>query len=385
MKKIGIITINDNINYGNRLQNLAVELLLKNMGFEARTIANIPYEDTEYIDRKYLKKSPTQQIKSILKNNKTLNELNNKIKKKDSPQSKQKKDELLKKRRINFENFNNKYLHFYPGLIDGKNVPLGIEEEFDLFSAGSDQIWNPSFKQGNAVSYLQFAPKEKRISLAASFGTDSLDKKHLAQTAHYLDGMSYISVREEGGKEIVKNLTGKECDVIPDPTLLVDSKVWSDMACKSEFCVKNGYALTFFLGTVSPKRMNCAQKFAEDKGLDLICLNSIDYPEYFTAGPEDFLKLIKNADYVFTDSFHASVFCIIFRRQFSAFCREGTLNNMAGRLYGLFKELELGERIAEDYNNLPPEITDAQYDNAHRIIDENRTTAINKLKIVLNK
>lgn len=384
MKKIGIITINDNINYGNRLQNLAVELLLESMGFEAQTITNIPYEDTAYIDSRYLKKSTSQQIKALLKKNKALDALNSKIKKKDSAQTKQRRAELLEGRRANFEKFNSEYLHIYPKIIEGKSVPDGIDGEFDFFAAGSDQVWNPSFKQGNSISYLQFAPKEKRISLAASFGTDRLEEKYIQQAKHYLEGMNYISVREESGREIVKELTGRECDVMPDPTLLVNPKVWSDLADKSDFSVNGGYVLTFFLGTVSPERAQCAKNFAKEKGLDLICLNNANYPEYFTAGPEDFLRLIKNADYVFTDSFHASVFSVIFRRQFFAFGREGALNNMSGRLYGLFKNLQLGERIAESYDTLPAEITSEQYQNAYRIIDENRTTAINKLRFILS-
>lgn len=385
MKKIGIITINDNINYGNRLQNLAVELLLESMGFEAHTITNTPYEDTAYIDSKYLKKSPSQQIKALLKKSKALDTLNSKIKKKDSAEAKQKKAELLEKRRANFEKFNNMYLHIYPNIIEGKSVPDGIDREFDLFAAGSDQVWNPSFKQGNSISYLQFAPKEKRISLAASFGTDRLEEKYINQAKHYLEGMNYISVREESGRKIVKELTGRDCDLMPDPTLLVNPKVWHDLSDKSDFPVKSRYVLTFFLGAVSPERAQCAKNFAKEKGLDLICLNDVNYPEYFTAGPEDFLKLIKNADYVFTDSFHASVFSVIFKRQFFAFGREGTLNNMSGRLYGLFKNLQLGERFVEGYDRLPANITSEQYQAAHRIIDENRATAINKLRCILNR
>lgn len=192
MKKVGIITINDNNNYGNRLQNYAVQEVLKKINVEHITLKNEPATNTK---NKYL----LRKIKSLL-NKGTYSKIIG-------------RKECFEKFNANI-NFSSK-----------KITPYSKLDEYDYFVVGSDQVWNPKFGRLRDVDLLSFAKPEQRIAFSTSFAIDELPEECKNKTKKELEKFKAISVREDRGKEIVEELTGrKDVQVLVDPTMLLTSE-----------------------------------------------------------------------------------------------------------------------------------------------------------------
>lgn len=332
--KIGIVTIIDYINYGNRLQNYAVQRVLNNMGYETESIQNIPYNDIHYISeglsgkdkirndlRKiqplskvlflktklgYIWRSKKTQLKKILQKNKSDRQV------------------LFQMREERFREFNTKYIKESSFCLSEVDMSQKELDDFDYFVTGSDQVWNPLYKRGNAIYFLQFAPKEKRIALSASFGISEYPSNRLVQLRKYLEGIDYISVREERAKEIVEENSSKKATVLIDPTLMLERSEWEEIAKAPEFEIPEKYVMTFFLGGMSEETKTYIYDLAKQHGDSVVSLLDIEQQKYFTCNPSEFIYLIKNAQKVYTDSFHASVFSIIFHTNFQVFRRNGS-------------------------------------------------------------
>lgn len=378
MRSIGIITINDPINYGNRLQNYAMQKFLESLGYCVETIPNRKYEDSYY-----LRKKPKEYIKTMLKKIYPIARMARvihscKVKRNDGDDKKQK---LWQQRAKAFTRFNSLYIKSNSYVIKGEHVSKKITKKYDFFVVGSDQIWNPNYGFGKHTTYLQFAPKYKRIAIAPSFGIDRIPDKYRELIAMYLKEMQYVSIREESGCEIIKELTGKECDIIMDPTLLVNPLGWSGIASDSNERLPQNYVLTYFLGEVSVERKKYIQSFADKCNLQIVNMNDIEEPEVFVWGPETFLCAIKNCDYFFTDSFHGCVFSILFHKQFTVFQREGEQDNMFGRIETLLGMVGLECCEIKEGDPMPMLISEEKYRYIDKILDNKRK----ETKVILNR
>ena len=330
-KTVAIVTIDDYINYGNRLQNYALTKLLQNEGFQVfNGIEVITKEDWVIRTNGAIKKlikwcTPFSAVKARLY----------------SPQD---KSGLKKEREKRFIEF----IHSYTSILEPiicvnhscANKTLrkyGIE----YYIAGSDQVWNPYY-EAKEYEFLTFAPKEKRLTFAASIGADSIPEEAKWYFKKNLLDMKYISVREERAAEIVKELTGRTADVTLDPTLLLDKTDWECIAKKPEFYIEDKYICTYFLGEVP----EAVKAFAKEKGLLIYALNSLDNPELYTLDPAEFLYMIQNASYVLTDSFHAVAFSIKFNKEFYVFDRkQDGVSSMFSRIETVTKRFGLENRI----------------------------------------
>lgn len=297
MLKIAIITINDNNNYGNRLQNYALQQYLFNK-------IKIERVDTIWYDPKYKYMSQVDIIswKTWIKY--FINWKN---------QRTYLKKEYLKDniRMYNISKFTKKI----STRLDFK-IKDNLSREYDYFITGSDQVWNPNFwsKRYNhaSIRFLKFVPKEKRIAYAASIAIPEIPKDKEQFFKDSLNEMKVISMREKAGAELVKNLTGREVPVVVDPTILLSKEEWQKIEMVPEWYNGEKYILTYFLGNSSPVIENIAKK----NNWKIYNLMDKDNFDLYTSRVEEFVYLINHAQLVVTDSFHASVFSILMNTSF---------------------------------------------------------------------
>lgn len=329
---IGIVTLNDYTNYGNRLQNYALTKLIESEGFNVFNGIRVYTKedwvaDTHCIPIRILKTLiPFALIKSRLRN--------------VEPDV---SGEMIK-RKENFVNFTKKYTTILEPIITSTRrdaYKVLIENSIGYFISGSDQVWNPSCG-GSGLEFLTFAPERKRLSFAASIGIDEIPQELALFYAQKLREMHYISVREGRGAEIVKKLTGRDADVTLDPTLLLSQENWLKVIRKPNICLEKKYICTYFLGELP----NAVYHFAETKGLRIYKLNSLDEKNLYTIDPAEFLYMIQNATYVLTDSFHAVAFSLKFNKDFYVFDRkQDGVSSMFSRIETLTKRFGLENRI----------------------------------------
>ncbi|MDD3079003.1 MAG: polysaccharide pyruvyl transferase family protein [Paludibacter sp.] len=349
MKKIGILTITDYLNYGNRLQNYATQEILKARGFDVVSIANVTISPKEegfkflmFRIKNALGKSPATLLRSFQEK---LRERQNKEKYVAGQRNKEK----------SFREFSAKHIAETGYVISPENLPKNLSEEFDYFVVGSDQIWNPNIRYGSSVDFLTFAPVEKRIAFAPSFGVSHIPEKFTDDYRCWLNKMKCISVREDAGADIVKELTGKDVPVLIDPTLMLSEEKWLQVSEKARKKPEKPYIVTYFIGTMSGARKKLIHKLASDNNLDLAMLANLDDIDRYDANPGEFIDYIHFAELVCTDSFHAIIFAIQMKRPFIVFDREGKSVPMSSRIDTLLRKFHFEDRkysekkISRDY------------------------------------
>ena len=199
------------------------------------------------------------------------------------------------------------------------------------------------------VDFLSFAKNEQKIALSASFGISKLSPQEEKFAKKYLENFKAISVRENSGKEIVEKLTKrKDIKLLVDPTMLLSKEEWQKVSKKPKMLEDNKYILCYFLGNLSLKRKQEIQKFADKNNCTIINLLDKNDPFYNT-GPSEFLYLEQNAFMICTDSFHSSVFALIFNRPLLIFKREDDKVDMTSRIDTLVEKFNLNDRV---YNGI---------------------------------
>lgn len=251
-----------------------------------------------------------------------------------------------------------------------------INKRFGKVIVGSDQVWNPYFSsnKGKRTLLLGFLPPEKRISYAASFGISELPEQWKDLYRDALKDYRAISVREKEGAQIVKELTGRDVPVLIDPTMLLTVEDWRKVEKPSPARKGKNYILTYFLGEQSPECRKRIRKISQQHNLDVLELCDRSQPEEYVSGPSEFLDLFDHASLVFTDSFHATVFSILFGKPFVVHNRiqEG-MENMGSRITTLLKKLDLECR-------LPGRVSDddlfwCDYQRAYELLEVERQKA----------
>ncbi|MBQ6907063.1 MAG: polysaccharide pyruvyl transferase family protein, partial [Clostridia bacterium] len=320
-KKLGIVTITALENFGNRLQNYALQEVLKNLGFEVETIPN----HTVYRYRQSPFFTLAKKAASILTHSpKHISEL---------------------RRKQAFDAFNKKYIKFSRCYSTNKYIPKKLNDNYDFFIAGSDQIWNPYYNFNFDLNFLAFADKSKRVAYSASFSVDEIPREKVSDFNQYLSAIDNISVREYEGAKIIEELTDKKAPVTLDPTLLIDAEDWRKIAVKPSFISNNEqFIFVYYLGKrddLEKLKDNVIKEHPEWKSCRIIDIGLTDNTEIYSVSPDNFLWLTDNASAVITDSYHGTIFSLIFNTPFVSMLTKGDSFSMDSRIKTLFKTLDL--------------------------------------------
>ena len=343
--KAGILTIIDNDNYGNRLQNYAIQNVLLKEFDTVETIKNDAFSNTK---EKYL----LRKIRNIGKSNTYSNNSN---------------------RRKNFQEFN-RYINFSKKKVTvfSKNI------KYDICFVGSDQVWNPFIKRLRDVDLLSFIESNKRISFSASFGISELPKEYHKKLKKELSKFKSISVREEAGKKIIKDVVRrKDAEVLVDPTMLLTDFDWDKVSKKPKMLKSNKFILNYFLGDLSERRKKEIDKVAKENNCEVINILDKNSP-FYECGPSEFLYLEKNATLICTDSFHSVVFSILYKRPFLVFDREDNTIRMNSRIETLLSKFKLEDQKYK--NKITKKDLNCNYEETSKILQKERKKALNWLK-----
>lgn len=254
-----------------------------------------------------------------------------------------------------------------------------IVNDFDYFFVGSDQIWNPNWYHD--IDYFKYVNKNKQIAYAGSFGVYTIPDKLKDSFKRVFENMGNISVREEAGAKIIKELIGKDVPVVIDPTLLLDKNEWLKVSKKPEWIKEKKYILAFFLGDISNERRQIFDRLAKNKNLEIIYILKYDNIDWAKVGPAEFIYLVNNSEAIITDSYHGSVFSIIMHKPFFVFNREEkNMCNMNSRLETLLKKFNLENRYQINNNINEENLFHVDYSNMKTILEKEREYAINYLE-----
>ncbi|HFX3824562.1 TPA: polysaccharide pyruvyl transferase family protein [Enterococcus faecium] len=328
--KIAIQTIIDYNNYGNRLQNYALHYILQKEGHNVVSLRN------EFQNPFLQKKSMYVRLVRMIKQGALFKLIGRKI-------ENQLYHKYMKERSHNFLAFTEQYIEESKFIYTEVNNKSNELNSFDCFIIGSDQVWNYQFPRFSSFDFLTTV-KAPKISYAASFGVSSIPDKFQNFYKQNISNINYISVRENDGVRIINRIIpDKKVEVVLDPTLLLEKTAWIDLIEGKTFYDKK-YILTYFLDEPTMQTKKYIKKIASKKNLEIRQLGTINDLEQWIAGPSEFVNLFSQAEMVFTDSFHACVFSIIFEKYFEVFERNTKLKSMNSRINTLISELQVGDR-----------------------------------------
>ena len=233
------------------------------------------------------------------------------------------------------------------------------------------------------MMYLRFAPKDKRVAYAPSLGRNFIPGYNKKTLKRFINDMPCLSVREDEGHRLIKELTGRDALVVADPTLLLNSTDWDKL--KIDIEIPENYVLCYFLDTPSDDVKANICKYASQSGNDIVVLgklNDLNYPQdrthYPAAGPGEFLFLISKANMVITDSYHGMLFSIIYHKKFWSVERAYTQFDQSSRQQTVLSRFDLEERHMRANFNFSD--TDIDYTDVQAKIDKFVTLSMNYLK-----
>lgn len=303
-KKVAIITIYSRLNYGNRLQNYAMQEILKTVNVEPFTIKNFSKFGLfrQKIDSKF-------KIGEQLTN----------------------KHNLFQQKREIFLKFNDKYIKTYSKDIDINDINKNYDilKDFDYFIVGSDQVWNYNIKSLSELNFLPFSNNNNKIAFAASLCVNSIPNKFKTYYKDNLSKFKAISVREYKGKRILEKLLHKEIITVIEPILMVERNEWQKIMIKPKKKINKKYILLYMISDLHIN--NKISKYAKKNKMDIIDINNIN-SKYYLTDPCEFIYLIKNAEFVITDSYHAAIFSIIFNKKCRLYKRAKEYSGMNCRV-----------------------------------------------------
>lgn len=347
--KIGIVTIIDNNNYGNRLQNYALQFKVNQLGGNAETLRNEAFSNTK--NKFILRKIKNLNYKGTYSSNSA--------------------------RKLNFEKFNSNI-----NFSKKKYTIFSCMNRFDNVIVGSDQVWNPKNNRLREFDLLKNVEPQKRIAYAASFGISVLNENEKNNVKNEIEKFKKISVREDAGKNIIEEISDrKDVQVLIDPTMLLNNDEWDNVSEKPKMLNAKKYILNYFLGDLSLKRKREIDRIAKENQCEVINILDKNSP-FYECGPSEFLYLEKNAFLICTDSFHACVFAFLYARPFVVFEREGTDVNMNSRIETLIEKFNLKNRKFN--GKFIDENFECNYEEPYEILREERKKADTFLKSALD-
>ena len=372
-KKIGIATVSTGHNFGSALQAYATSMILDSCGYESQLLR---LKGSLIAGRDVRISKLLVMLKVIIL------------------------DPAKLKRFVRIF-FTGKSRIFYPGtreLFDEFNVKnlqpkemswrelkrAGSTGEYAAFLCGSDQIWNAEAYYVDPFYYLEFVTPDKRIAFAPSFGRSEVPGYNKENIKKKIENIRYLSVREDSGASIIKDLTGRDSEVLVDPTLVVAGEEWNKKFTLER--KEERYMLVYFLDVPSERVKLFLEALSIEKGLKIVStpytfLSEIS-DEVVPSGPVEFLRLIYNAEFVCTDSFHGTVFSLNFKVPFFTFERSyGAAGGQSARLLSILAKTNALHRYEPEKINMH----DVDYGYVSKILSMEREKSTNYLKEAINE
>lgn len=340
MKKVGLITLYGNFNFGNRLQNYAVQTIFEKHGLVCSTIVIKKTRGKEFLKKTH------QIVKSLFGDN-------------------------VSKRKNKFDSFNSQNIH--RNVIYKKNglIPVSLSEQYDIFCVGSDQVWNPEIRKKERWNFfLQFAKPSQKMCIAPSIGVTCIPTQYREEFAKYFCEFTFLSCREKDGAEDIAKLSQKDCKHIIDPTLAITRDEW--LVFSEGLNIEKKYVVIFFLGDIHDFCLGKIYEFSQKNGYEIINLSDTK-SSFYSINPQNFVWLIDKAQMVFTDSFHAAAFSINMNTPFYVFDRheqQEEANHMSSRIQSLAELFSMSERYCKHDLREINEICD--FTDANKILIEQR-------------
>lgn len=346
--KVAILTFSKTTNYGAALQCYALSSFIQNAGHEV-IIFNAPLDSEEAINVSLIRLI-CRKVKKTLKKIILSNKQSNSEFVRYSRSEKEKKEDIFwdKQVRLLFESFSQTYLPPFTKELKNEQDFKEQYPQADLYIVGSDQVWNLSITQSQKkIFFFSFLKDEARISYAASFGGStqwSGTPEETQEINQLLKKFKGISVRENSGISILHDIFHLNGVEVLDPTLLLSSIEYDKLAEKSNLeASQDLYAYKFIINDIWLETLKFISEETESKlRMDCETIQLPNVPFNPALSIEGWLKLIKTAKFVVTDSFHCTVFCILFKKQFIV---SPSYSGGEGRMLSFLKKLGLEDRF----------------------------------------
>jgi len=332
--QIRTITCHDVYNHGASLQAYALQTYLESIG---HTVEIVDYKP-DYLSRHYLLWSVDNPVydKPIIKQLYLVAKLPGRL--------------LALKRKQLFDEFTKRYLKLTSKRYHSNEELKSNPPQADVYIAGSDQIWNTLFQNGrDAAFYLDFAPKTaKRISYAASFATEDVAEEYKPFVRKMLQNLDAISIRERYSLPLLASLGREDGVAVCDPVFLLSMNGWEQYLPVAN---QEEQYLLVYDSENSLKIREIAMQIAHKKGLKIynvsaFPLNYVD-KDLWISSPLDFVRMVRDAAYVISNSFHATAFSLIFEKDFCVINRSEKINE---RMRSLLSGYNLEDRIVTDFS-----------------------------------
>lgn len=327
-------------NYGSTMQAFALQKTVMELGYGNRIINYVP--------------NKREKLAFFCKSSARFVTLKAKIENKKIESKFLNRDEIDLKNRKFEEFYENSF--FLTEMIPVQNQMKSLNNKYRIFLCGSDQIWNPNyFKKCNFLDFV--SESNKKIAYAPSIGMTQLTENEKKKMKSYLDRFDKISVREESSKRLIESVVDKPVQVVCDPVFLLSREKWIEKMQLKE--PEEKYILCYFLGD-NPEYQKMTEKLQESLKIKvkIIPTNTFGYALGFetqkTVGPKDWLSLLYGAEFVLTDSFHATAFSIIFNKSFYVLKRfsDTSPKSQNSRIYHLLNMTGLEDRIWQNTTNV---------------------------------
>lgn len=349
MKRVGIITFHYAYNYGSVLQTYALQHKVEKMGYSVKIINYVfdyDFEQYKMFRTKLYKKQKKSFVADVVYFFPNF------------------------KRRSSFKKFARDTFYLTDKIYHHSEQLKELNKDFDIFICGSDQIWN--FKCTNGIEsayFLRFAAQDKiKIAYAPSISHLQFEPELTLSLSEYINYLDLISIREKSTLNILKTVTDRRIEVVLDPTLLLDPEEYFNiMSSQKDFHYIFVYELE---GNTSLETY--AHILSSQTGLKIVYISKKKKKVYGAAKklygitPNDFLSYLYYADYVVTNSFHATVFSILFEKKFCTFKTAISFS----RVMDLLSSLELEACIYQDDFDIQKKIDFGQAKQKLRVLRE---------------
>ena len=372
MKSVGILTMHKVINYGSALQAYATQQTIEKLGYKAELI------DYIYPNVQHKKKHRKNRIKQVLQF--FLHLL----------QGFPYKHKLESFQRFWEHNFKLSTQTYNSSKELADNPPT-----YDIYVAGSDQIWNPRHIVGDSTFLLSFVPEGKKcISYASSFAQSSIDEDSSLSVSKNLKRLSTISVREKNGAKIIKELLNREANVCLDPTLLLKQEDYSFLEKQSSIHIDEPYILVYILQYAYnpyPYATQFIKEAHKQTGMKVVCLDFSAKQRlgiknmthlHDSVGPNEFVYLFTHAAMVITTSFHGTAFALNFGKSVYSLVNDKSTSD--DRMKSLLDLCGVSERAIRMNSDMPKFTTSIDKVLISQNLGELREESMNYLKENLN-